>query len=414
MCFRATDTCRSGHDRPTDYLAGFVGFVVGMSSSNHEKEGPSQGDDPVVSASARGPRPRYSTYNDVARARESIALSRSGSGYAMKSMNMRDVAECCEESAGDGGACYFRPRVLFRSSQAINEEDIQHYKIKMAFDLRVPPVPCKVSHHNIKQRLSRWLTRWIIWIRQCVGNDTRRDRAPLRATSALVVDEERLEEYPRCIRCSKNSEAIYGVEGIDVYHVDLIPSFVSFWVFYQLPLWIKAQVIWMKIVGQKQDTVEHFVANMIAQDDVMGFFELYKIILAGGKKRIARSFRLFFNYDSLPAIVHCIHGKDRTGIIVALLQSLSGVPREAIIRDYAVSYALLREGRENKKLYGLIPESLQTDSVMASSEFVMEKTLDYIDETYGGVEEYLSQGGMSPSEIQQLRDVFKLGGGTAN
>ena len=51
---------------------------------------------------------------------------------------------------------------------------------------------------------------------------------------------------------------------------------------------------------------------------------------------------------------------------------------------------------------------------MASSEFVMEKTLDYIDETYGGVEEYLSQGGMSPSEIQQLRDVFKLGGGTAN
>ena len=62
----------------------------------------------------------------------------------------------------------------------------------------------------------------------------------------------------------------------------------------------------------------------------------------------------------------------------------------------------------------MIPESLQTDSVMTSSEFVMEKTLDYIDETYGGVEEYLSQGGMSPSEIQQLRDVFKLGGGTAN
>lgn len=73
-----------------------------------------------------------------------------------------------------------------------------------------------------------------------------------------------------------------------------------------------------------------------------------------------------------------------------------------------MSFALLREGRENKKLYGLIPESLQTDSVMASSEFVMEKTLDFIHETYGGVEEYLSQGGMSPSEIEQLKEVFKL------
>ena len=84
----------------------------------------------------------------------------------------------------------------------------------------------------------------------------------------------------------------------------------------------------LKVKGMERETVEHYVANMIAKDDVLGFVKLYKIMLRGSKKRIARSFRLFFNYDSLPAIVHCIHGKDRTGLIVALLQSLSGVPRE--------------------------------------------------------------------------------------
>jgi hypothetical protein len=41
---------------------------------------------------------------------------------------------------------------------------------------------------------------------------------------------------------------------------------------------------------------------------------------------------------------------------------------------------------------------------------VMERTLDHIQETYGTVEEYLSQGGMSPGEIEQLRAVLKPGG----
>jgi hypothetical protein len=39
----------------------------------------------------------------------------------------------------------------------------------------------------------------------------------------------------------------------------------------------------------------------------------------------------------------------------------------------------------------------------------MEKTLDHIQETYGTVEDYLSQGGMSPGEIEQLRAVLKPG-----
>ena len=318
-----------------------------------------------------GIRPRYSTYDDVIRARESFSLGRTGSGYAPESVNMRDIADCCSGDAplGDGAACHLRTRVLFRSSQVIDAEDIRHYNIKMTFDLRVPPVPCKVSHHNIRQRLGRWLTRWVVWVRHSVLRQEK--RSLMRSNTALMVDEERLDEYPRCIRCSRNSEAIYGVKGIDVYHVDLLPSFVSFWIFYQLPYWIKARIIWMKMRGMRHGAVEHYVANMIAKDDVLGFFKLYKIILAGGKRRIARSFRILFNYDSFPALVHCIHGKDRTGLVVALLQLLAEVPRDAITRDYAVSYTLLREGRENDNL-GVIPEPLTTDAVMASSEFVRD------------------------------------------
>ena len=41
--------------------------------------------------------------------------------------------------------------------------------------------------------------------------------------------------------------------------------------------------------------------------------------------------------DRLPLYIHCRFGKDRTGIIVALLLSLLGVPRELIILEYLMS-----------------------------------------------------------------------------
>src|SRR5204863_3881335 len=40
-------------------------------------------------------------------------------------------------------------------------------------------------------------------------------------------------------------------------------------------------------------------------------------------------------------LVHCHGGKDRTGIVVALLLSLVGVSRETIAQDFALSEAML-------------------------------------------------------------------------
>lgn len=38
-----------------------------------------------------------------------------------------------------------------------------------------------------------------------------------------------------------------------------------------------------------------------------------------------------------PVLVHCAAGKDRTGVTIALVLSLLGVEREAIVRDYVVT-----------------------------------------------------------------------------
>jgi protein tyrosine/serine phosphatase len=43
---------------------------------------------------------------------------------------------------------------------------------------------------------------------------------------------------------------------------------------------------------------------------------------------------VFTKPHALPALVHCAHGKDRTGVIIMLLMMVCGVPHENIVDDY--------------------------------------------------------------------------------
>jgi len=63
-------------------------------------------------------------------------------------------------------------------------------------------------------------------------------------------------------------------------------------------------------------------------------------------------------------IIHCEGGKDRTGIVIALLLDLLGVSRKLIIEDYLLSF------KDTKSNY-------------------IESTLGVLDEEYGGVKNYL-------------------------
>ena len=47
-----------------------------------------------------------------------------------------------------------------------------------------------------------------------------------------------------------------------------------------------------------------------------------------------------------PVLVHCMAGKDRTGIVIALVQAAIGVPLDSIVDDYALSDVPTRLRRE--------------------------------------------------------------------
>jgi protein-tyrosine phosphatase len=63
----------------------------------------------------------------------------------------------------------------------------------------------------------------------------------------------------------------------------------------------------------------------------------YAQILSDGRQSIARAIGLLASESSLPAVFHCSAGKDRTGVLAAIVLGCLGVPDDVIIDDYALS-----------------------------------------------------------------------------
>lgn len=65
--------------------------------------------------------------------------------------------------------------------------------------------------------------------------------------------------------------------------------------------------------------------------------ERYRQLLANGSEAICRALEVLATPGALPAVFHCSAGKDRTGVLAALVLGFLGVPDEVIIEDYALS-----------------------------------------------------------------------------
>ena len=63
----------------------------------------------------------------------------------------------------------------------------------------------------------------------------------------------------------------------------------------------------------------------------------YVDILEYTKPAVADILRLLISEDNVPVLVHCAHGKDRTGVMIAVILGCLGVEDELIAQDYAQS-----------------------------------------------------------------------------
>jgi protein-tyrosine phosphatase len=73
--------------------------------------------------------------------------------------------------------------------------------------------------------------------------------------------------------------------------------------------------------------------------------ELYLRMLERGGPAVAQAVRVLAGPGALPAVFHCTAGKDRTGVLAALVLGQLGVPDGAIAEDYALTEQAVHETR---------------------------------------------------------------------
>jgi protein-tyrosine phosphatase len=67
----------------------------------------------------------------------------------------------------------------------------------------------------------------------------------------------------------------------------------------------------------------------------------YLDMVAEGRAALVGAIEVLAAPDALPAVFHCSAGKDRTGVLSALILAFLGVPDEHIVEDYALSAAAM-------------------------------------------------------------------------
>jgi protein-tyrosine phosphatase len=104
-----------------------------------------------------------------------------------------------------------------------------------------------------------------------------------------------------------------------------------------------------------------------------------------------------------PVLFHCFAGKDRTGLVAALMLSMAGVDPKAIGDDYAETDVQLAAKYE-QWLATAAPDRLEAmrDELRCPPEWMLN-TLDHLERKWGGVESYLEAAGLDAAAITRLQ-----------
>ena len=135
--------------------------------------------------------------------------------------------------------------------------------------------------------------------------------------------------------------------------------------------------------------------------------DLYVGLLQHASEPIGRIFRALAAAEALPAVFHCHAGKDRTGIVAALLLEALDVDRDTILDDYELTSRYRQrihqtESYERLLASGLAPEAAA--GVLTTPRWAMQSALETLDEIHGGIEGWLmGPAGLDQEEVVALR-----------
>jgi protein-tyrosine phosphatase len=112
----------------------------------------------------------------------------------------------------------------------------------------------------------------------------------------------------------------------------------------------------------------------------------------------------------VPLLIHCTAGKDRTGVVIAILLLLLEVPLETILDDYARSNVFGENMRVAGSIeqsftesFGFVPGKDVIDMIIGTERAFLMAALAEIGAQWGNIEGYFQACGIDPEKQARLR-----------
>jgi protein-tyrosine phosphatase len=145
------------------------------------------------------------------------------------------------------------------------------------------------------------------------------------------------------------------------------------------------------------------------EHDVEFLVWAYREMLRLGSPRIADTFHLLAAPTALPAVFHCAAGKDRTGLVAALLLGSLGVIDEHICADYELTQAGMARMRVWAQHHFPTMFSAMADvpsAMLAALPEAIQVVLDDVRASHGSVRHFVESLGVDSGEIDHLAECL--------
>lgn len=155
-------------------------------------------------------------------------------------------------------------------------------------------------------------------------------------------------------------------------------------------------------VFRRSTAVRYTSLPLLADDPTphAGLTGMYRHAFDVRAAQLAAVARALLEPDGLPAIVGCAAGKDRTGVVIALLLDLAGVQPEVIVEDYALTAGYFARPRSRVDPSDWRHPPLELENAPE----LMADALAHLDAAHGGARALLRREGLADADLDRLVD----------
>ena len=116
-----------------------------------------------------------------------------------------------------------------------------------------------------------------------------------------------------------------------------------------------------------------------------------------------------------PVLVHCTAGKDRTGVMMAILLMGLRVPQEIVVADYQRSDVFAKNLRirggipeQFEQTFGFRPSEALIDAMIGVDLEFLQSALDAIGRDWGPIETFYAAAGIDADLLERYRDTMTV------